>query len=325
MTKKVAVVTGCAGFIGSTFVRKLLEDKWYVYGIDAFTNAANTLVTQETMSAYPDRYTVLQANITTITSIPDCDVLFNFAAETDVDNGNDNCALFIQSNIDGVRNLLSIIKKKNSIKTDKPLFVQISTDEVYGDSVTGTFDENALILPSNPYAATKAAADLLIQSWSRTHDIDYIIIRPSNNYGPNQYYEKLIPLTVRNLDRGKKIKLHNKGTPIRTWTHVEDTIDAIKLIAEKGAINSIYNVSSGFEQCNYDTVTKIISAFFMGRLSIKVPKLEEHLDLTYNRPGQDVRYSISCDPLKDLGWSPKKEFDKEIVSLVNKFKKEFKW
>ena len=115
--------------------------------------------------------------------MPECDVIFNFAAESDVDIGNQNCSNFVQSNIDGVRNLLEIINNRIIIKADKPLFFHISTDEVYGDISKGSFDENALLKPSNPYAATKAAADLLIQSWARTHGLEFIIARPSNNYG----------------------------------------------------------------------------------------------------------------------------------------------
>ena len=128
----------------------------------------------------------------------------------------------------------------------------------------GNFDENAVLKPSNPYSATKAAADMLIQSYARTFNIEYIIARPSNNYGPFQYPEKLIPLAVKRLSRGKKIKLHNKGSPIRTWTHSEDTTDAIITLYEKAERNKIYNISSEYEQSNLETVTKILNAYFLG-------------------------------------------------------------
>ena len=139
----------------------------------------------------------------------------------------------------------------------------MSTDEVYGDKEEGYFDENAQLNPSNPYAATKASADLLIQAWARTHGLEYIIVRPSNNYGIFQYHEKLIPLSVKRLRENKLIKLHNRGRPIRTWTHAEDTIDAMMLLFEKADRNRVYNISSEFEQNNYTTVQKIINCYFM--------------------------------------------------------------
>ena len=148
------------------------------------------------------------------------------------------------------------------IRASKPLFFQISTDEVYGDLENGSFTESSPLKPSNPYSATKAAADLLIQSWARTHKVEYIIARPSNNYGLYQYPEKLIPLAVKNLNRGKKIKLHNKGKPIRTWTHSEDTTNALITLYEKAERNKVYNISSEYENSNYDTVKKILKLLF---------------------------------------------------------------
>ena len=132
----------------------------------------------------------------------------------------------------------------------------MATDEVYGDIQEGSFDEDSTLNPSNPYSATKAAADLFLKSWARTHSQNYLIIRPSNNYGTFQYHEKLIPLAVKRLKEGKLIKLHDRGKPIRTWTHVEDTVNAILLLIEKADINRIYNISSEFEQNNFDTVQK---------------------------------------------------------------------
>ena len=179
--------------------------------------------------------------------------------------------------------------------------------------------------PSNPYAATKASADLIIQSWARTHGLDYIIARPSNNYGLYQYPEKLMPLACKRLSRGKKIKLHNNGTPIRTWTHTEDTADALITLYEKAERNRIYNISSEFEQSNYETIRKLINCYFLENLNRKVPDFENHLDFAFERPGQDVRYAISCEPLRKLGWEPKKEFDKEILNLVRHYKDVWAW
>ena len=325
MSKKIAVVTGYAGFIGSTFTEKLLEKGWHVYCIDKFTYVSNTLQADRTQQKYYDRMTWINEDICAIDWLPECDVIFNLAAESDVDVGNQNATAFVKSNIEGVRNLLSIIQNRILIRTDKPLFFQVSTDEVYGDIKEGAFDESAVLNPSNPYAATKAAADLLIQSWARTHGLEYIIARPSNNYGFYQYPEKLIPLSCKRLSRGKKIKLHDKGTPVRTWTHAEDTAEALITLYEKAERNRVYNISSEFEQTNYETITKLINYYFLESINRQIPNLENHLDLTYERPGQDVRYAISCEPLRSLGWEPKKIFDKEIPKIIKYYKETWRW
>ena len=320
MSKQIAVVTGCAGFIGLNLIEKLLYDGWNVFGIDAITYVSDTLELERIAKEYPNFHFVGE-DIRLINRLPECDVVFNLAAESDVDNSIISVDKFINSNITGVKNLLKIITHDQVvIKHNKPLFFQISTDEVYGDLEDGIFDESAELNPSNPYAATKAAADMLIKSWARTHGLDYIIARPSNNYGMFQYPEKLVPTAVRRLIRGKKIKLHNKGTPVRTWTHVLDTVDALILLYEKAERNRIYNISSEYEQTNYETVRKIINTYFMEKINRDVPNIEEHLDYSYSRPGQDVRYAISCDPLRELGWIPNRDFDKEIVSLVKHYK-----
>lgn len=325
MSKKIAVVTGYAGFIGSEFTRKLCEKGYYVYAIDNFNYVSDNVFADATHQQYWERMTWVQGDISTIDWLPECDVIFNLAAESDVDVGNQNSANFVKSNIEGVRNLLELINKRILIRADKPLFFQVSTDEVYGDIKEGAFDEKAPLNPSNPYAATKAAADLMIQSWARTYGLEYQIARPSNNYGYRQYPEKLIPLAVKRLSRDKKIKLHNNGEPIRTWTHIEDTVDALITIYEKGEKNKIYNISSEFEQTNLETVRKIINSYFMGNIKRNIPDIESHLDRSYTRPGQDVRYAITCEPLRALGWEPKKDFDTEITKLVTHFKERWIW
>ena len=327
MSKQIAVVTGCAGFIGITFTKLLLERGWLVYGIDKFTYVANFEELQTLANIYPNTFTYVTEDIKDIDRLPECDVVFNLAAESDVDNSILNMDNFIDSNISGVKNLLEIITHRSvQIKNNKPLFFQVSTDEVYGDKEEGSFDETAALMPSNPYAATKAAADMLVESWSRTHGLDYIIARPSNNYGENQYPEKLIPTVIRRLQREQKIKLHNKGLPVRSWTHVADTAEAFILLYEKACRNNIYNIQSDYEQNNFVTVTKIINVYFMGAINVEIPNYDEHIDYEYDRPGQDIRYSISCESIKNYGWTPKKNFDKEIVKLVNFYKKrKWKW
>ena len=324
MSQKIAVVTGCAGFIGLNLTQKLLSDKWSVYGIDKLTHVSDLKELNNLREIYGAQFKFIEEDIVTINWLPECDVIFNLAAESDVDIGNSGCEDFVSSNIDGVRNLLEIINKRIFIRVDKPLFFQISTDEVYGDLKNGKFNESSQLNPSNPYSATKAAADLLIQSWSRSHGLDYIVVRPSNNYGLFQYPEKLIPLSIKRLQRGLPIKLHNKGEPIRTWTHVDDTIDAIMWIYQVSGFeeikNRVYNISSEYEQTNLDTVTKIINQYFLGTMKRSIPNLEDYFDFSYDRPGQDIRYSISCKPLRDIGWKPKKSLDDELPKIVEYYK-----
>tara|TARA_R110000796_G_scaffold4214_17_gene16008 strand:+ start:1889 stop:2845 length:957 start_codon:yes stop_codon:yes gene_type:complete len=310
---KTAVVTGYAGFIGSALTEYLLKAGWYVYGIDKLTYAANKDFVAKISSHYS--FTAIHEDIAAIKFLPSCDVIFNLAAESDVDNSNVNSYKFVQSNIAGVQNLLSLITNSVIIKQDKPLFFQMSTDEVYGELEFGSFTESAMLKPSNPYSATKAAADLLIESWARTYSLDYLIARPSNNYGFNQYPEKLIPLCVKQLMRGKAIKLHNKGTPVRSWTHVEDTIKGIILMYESGVKNNIYNISSEFMCTNLEVVESIIKSYHGLRTDVI-----DYMDISYDRPGQDFRYSISADKIKKLGWEAKKKLEKDIPYLVKHYK-----
>lgn len=325
MHKSIAVVTGCAGFIGLNLTKKLLDSGWSVYGIDKLTHVSDIRELNNLKTQFGLKLNFIQADIAKLDWLPECDVLFNLAAESDVDISNYGCKDFIKSNIEGVRNLLNIINNRIIIRADKPVFFQISTDEVYGDLISGKFDESSPLNPSNPYAATKASADLLIQSWARTYGLDYIIVRPSNNYGICQYPEKLIPLSIKRLQRNLSIKLHNNGDPIRTWTHVEDTIDAIMWLYQVSGFedikNRVYNISSEYEQTNLDTVTKIINQYFLGTMKRSIPNLEDYFDFSYDRPGQDVRYSISCKPLRDIGWKPEKSFDDELPKLIDYYKK----
>ena len=323
---KIAIVTGCWGFIGNHLTKKLLQDDWFVYGIDKGSYVSNIDQLLYFSENFPNKYKFVEEDISTLKRLPQCDVIFNLAAESHVENSFTNSSRFISTNIDGVRNLLEIIDDTLS-SYDKPLFFQISTDEVYGDieRESGYFNEDGHLNPSNPYAATKAAADLLIKSWARTHGLEYIIARPTNNYGIFQYHEKLIPLAIKRLKENKLIRLHNRGQPIRTWTHVEDTVDAILLLYKKADRNRIYNISSGFEQDNYTTVQKILNCYYMGRVTVNIPDFMKYVDLKWERPGQDVRYAINCHHLKQYGWAPKKEFNDEIGHIVKYYKEKFTW
>jgi dTDP-glucose 4,6-dehydratase len=245
--------------------------------------------------------------------------VINTAAETHVGNSIANSDEFVHSNIDGVHNLLELIKNYRQESTKKPTLLHFSTDEVYGDIEEGAHIETDLLKPSNPYSATKAAADMLVLAWARTYNLPYIIVRPTNNYGAGQYVEKLIPKACKFLQLGKKIPLHNNGTPIRNWLHASDTARAVIKIIESGVQNEIYNIAGGFEQSNYDTVKKVIKQYNGSDY------IDEYLDMSYSRVGQDVRYALDDSKLRSLGWEPKAIFDRELPEIVDYYKNKFIW
>ena len=289
-----------------------------MYGIDKKTYVAREEVLSEFLNY--DNFTFLEKDIKDLDHLYDCDYVVNFAAESHVDNSISSSDEFVNSNILGVKNLLELVRSKNSNVGDRPVFFHISTDEVYGDINVGSHTESDLLKPSNPYSASKASADMLINAWSRTYDISYLILRPTNNYGIGQYPEKLIPLSVKCLMRGKKIRLHNEGTPVRNWLHAEDTAEAVIHLIKRGVKNEIFNVAGGFEQTNRETVRKVIEQYH----GTDTP-LEEYTDFSYSRSGQDMRYSLDDSKLTSLGWSPKKNFDQEIHNIVTYYKERFIW
>jgi len=315
---KIVYITGCLGFMGSYATRRALKRGWYVYGVDKLTYAANPSLLDE-FNEYKN-FRFIRKDIKNLKFLNDCDYVINYAAESHVGNSIVNSDEFINSNILGVKNLLDLIRNKQSNVNDFPVFFHISTDEVYGDIEEGAHIETDILKPSNPYSASKASADMLIKAWSRTYGVQYIILRPTNNYGIGQYPEKLIPLSVKNLIRSKKIRLHNNGTPIRNWLHADDTALAVMAIIDSGNTNEIYNVAGGFEQENIETVKKIIKAFH-GTLD----NLEQYVDFNARREGQDIRYALDDQKLKNLGWDPKKKFDDEIEEIVGYYKENFTW
>ena len=315
---KLVYVTGCFGFIGSYVTRKCLERGWKVYGIDKEAYVANPSLYQEFMAH--DNFEYLNVDIKDLDHLYDCDYVINTAAESHVGNSIISSKEFIDSNIVGVQNLLDLVRNKPINCNRRPIFFHFSTDEVYGDIVDGEHTETDLLHPSNPYSAAKAAADMLVLAWARTYDLEYIILRPTNNYGIGQYPEKLIPLSVKNLMRGKKIRLHDGGTPVRNWLHADDTAEAVMSIIDSGAVNEVFNVAGGFEQKNIDTVLKVIDHFHESEY-----KWEKYVDFSYSREGQDVRYALNDDKLRALGWEPKKKFDEEIYDIVQYYKKNFIW
>ena len=313
---KVVCVTGCLGFIGSHFTRACLKNGWMVWGIDKKTYAAH-LDLQAEFTGYKN-FRLLESDIVDLKHMYDVDYVFIFAAETHVDNSIMDSARFTRTNIVGVENLLELIRGKRNY--EMPTLFHISTDEVYGDIVSGNHKETDALKPSNPYSASKAAADMLILGWHRTHNIPYNIVRPTNNYGVNQYPEKLIPKAVKYLTLGKKIPLHGDGSYMRNWLHAEDTASAILHIVEHGEKNKIYNISGNYEAANKEVIAKVLKCYF-GK---EVP-LEEYSQFNYVRMGEDVRYSLDDSSLRGIGWKNSKVFDVELAKIVDYYKNKFVW
>ena len=319
--KKVVYVTGCLGFIGSYITRAFLRRGWFVKGVDKCTYAANKELLEE-FKGYTN-FSFVKCDINELKFLYDCDYIVNTAAETHVGNSIVKSAEFVKSNIDGVHNILELIKEFRGESSVKPTLIHISTDEVYGDIHDGEHLETDMLKPSNPYSATKAAADMLIMAWGRTHGIPYMILRPTNNYGVGQYVEKLIPKTIKYLTLERKIPLHNKGESYRNWLHAYDTAEAVVTLAVKGKRGEIYNVAGGFEQKNIDTVTSVIS-LFTGKRKEDIDILE-HIDFSFTRPGEDIRYALNDSKLRDLGWRPTMTFDVELPAIVDYYKNKFIW
>jgi dTDP-glucose 4,6-dehydratase len=315
----IIYVTGCLGFIGRYVTQLLLENNHHVYGIDSCTYASDINVLED-FKSFPN-FKFEQKNICDIDRLVDCDYFINIAAETHVDNSIRDSKVFVESNINGVHNILELLKTYKKEGYVLPRFIHFSTDEVYGDIEDGEHFETDILKPSNPYSATKAAADQLIIAWSRTYNIPYNIIRPTNNYGLGQYVEKLIPKACKFIGLGRKIPLHNNGTPVRNWLNAKDTASAVLKIIEAGKENEIYNIAGGFEQSNIDTVKKVIDAYH----NKEVSNYEDFINFNIARPGQDIRYALNDDKIRSLGWSPKCNFDDEIKLIVEYYKYNFIW
>lgn len=311
---KIVYVTGCLGLIGGAVTRKLLDQGHYVLGVDKETYASNLQFLDE--FANNSRFKYIKSDINDVERLVDCDYIVNTAAETHVDNSIVGSDIFLKSNINGVHNLLNLIQKKS--RFNMPTLIHFSTDEVYGDIETGSHNETDLLKPSNPYSATKAAADMLVQAWARTYNIPFVIVRPTNNYGIGQYVEKLIPKTIKYIQLGRRVDLHDYGKPRRTWLHIDDTADAINTIINSGVKNEIFNISGNYEDSNLSVVTKIFQEFGVEF------DYEKHIaDLM--RPGQDVRYAINDAKLKSLGWQPSANFDVELTRIVEYYRQNFVW
>ncbi len=299
------LVTGGLGFIGSNFILDALKNtNFEILNIDAEFYGSNHYNLLEVENS--SKYSFVKGNITDKklmeTLISDCDCVVNFAAESHVDRSILDPSPFLNSNILGTFTILDIIKNQ------KKRLVHVSTDEVYGTILEGSATEKTRFNPSSPYSATKASAELLINSYVKTYDVDAVITRCTNNYGPRQFNEKLIPKAIGLCNENKKIPVYGTGTSIRDWIHVEDHCKAIMLVLEKGITGESYNISSSNEVNNLTLVTKILEI---------LNKSNENIQFVENRPGEDIRYSLDSSKIhRELGWTPKISFDEGLEKTV---------
>jgi dTDP-glucose 4,6-dehydratase len=272
----------------------LLLNNHKVIDIDKITYASTNKLPHD----LNNNYLHIKEDICDLKYLPECDYLVNFAAETHVDNSITSPSEFVRSNINGVFNLLELLRGKPADK--RPLFVHISTDEVYGDCLDNIpHNEDDVLKPNNPYAATKAAAELLIRSYKQTYDIDYLITRSSNNYGERQYKEKLIPQIIECLKNNKSIPIHGTGEYYRDWIYVKDNVEAIyKLIMSKTK-NDVYNICGENLICNLEIV-KIVCSWF------GIENYLEYIKFVPNRECQDNKYFLTNKKIKNvIDWNPK--------------------
>ena len=304
------LVTGGLGFIGSNFILKLLKESndYEILNIDAELYGADHKNLSEIKNS--KNYQFVKGNITNKKlmeeQIKKCDAVINFAAESFVDRSISDANPFLVSNIRGAFTLLDIVTKENK------RMLQISTDEVFGSLSTGTANEDSNFNPSSPYAATKAAAELLINSYSITYGSDVIITRCTNNYGPRQYLEKLIPKTIVLAHNNKKIPVYGNGSNIRDWIFVGDHCDAVHLALEKGKSGESYNISANNEIDNLTVIKKILDI---------MDKSEDLIDFVEDRPGHDLRYSMDSSKIvKDLNWTLKSNFEEGLQKTIQWYK-----
>lgn len=310
------VVTGGAGFIGSHFIKHILgqNPEYRVLNIDKLTYAGN-LENLEEVKNHPN-YSFVNEDICSKRIIEKAvkgyDVIVNFAAESHVDRSIKEPEVFLKTDVMGTFNLLEICRTVGFKK-----YIQISTDEVYGSAGTDeTFSEESPLNPSNPYSASKAGADLLVLSYSKTYKLPVNIVRSTNNYGPNQYPEKFIPLFVTNAIEDKPLPLYGDGKNVRDWLFVEDNCRGIDVVLHKGIDGEIYNIAGENERENIFIARKIIECLNKSEQLIKPVK---------DRPGHDRRYSISCGKIKKLGWKPEVSLEHGLRLTVDWYKTNQEW
>lgn len=299
------LVTGGAGFIGSNFVKQVLNTTSHeVVTLDALTYSGTKENLEPVLGL--DRHRFVEGDIRNAELVDqlasEVDATVNFAAESHVDRSIEGSKPFVSTNVQGTQVLLDA-----ALENDHSRFVQISTDEVYGEVLDGAFSESDPLRPRNPYAATKAGADHLVQSYYTTHGLPVMITRSSNNFGPHQHTEKLIPKFITRASEGQNLPVYGDGRHVREWTYVDDNCRAIRTVLEKGEPGEVYNIGSGHERSTLEVTERILE---------ELNKPSDLIEFVEDRPGHDRRYSLDCAKIRNLGWSPKTSFDEGIRKTI---------
>lgn len=304
---KFVAVTGCAGFVGRVVTRALLERGDYVYGVDALTYAADPEAVRQMQRDFPAQFSFVASDVRALGRWPDVDAVIHLAAETHVDNSLSDGPRFVDTNVGGTCHILEMTRAKQ--QHGMPHFIHISTDEVYGPILEGRAAPDAPLDPTSPYAASKAAADMLVHAWGETYGVPYTIIRPTNCYGLGQHPEKLIPKTIRSKMLGRPMTVHGTGAQTRQWLHVEDLADAILMVLDQRVAAPVVNVSGNTEASVIDIVESII---------------EDGYEKGFTRPAMDHRYSVDDSILRDAGWEPTGNFWVDLIGIVETEKRKFR-
>jgi dTDP-glucose 4,6-dehydratase len=301
------LVTGGAGFIGSNYVHYVLDerDEDEVVTLDALTYAGS----KDNLDGVLDhpRHEFVEGDVRdrdlVSDLVADVDAVVNFAAESHVDRSIDGAEPFVTTNVQGTQTLLDA-----ALAADVDRFLQISTDEVYGQILDGVFSEDDRLEPRNPYAATKAGADLLAMSYGATHDLPVLVTRTCNNFGPRQHPEKLIPKFLQNAAEGDTLPVYGDGSNVREWIYVEDNCRALDLVLREGSTGEVYNIGSGEERTNLEVTEAIIEA---------AGGSEEQIEFVEDRPGHDQRYALDTTKIEALGWEPTTSFEDGLRRTVD--------
>lgn len=307
------LVTGGAGFIGSNFVHYMLQKHPYheIVVLDKLTYAGRS----ENLKDVLGKITFIKGDICDENdvekAIEGCEAIFNFAAETHVDRSIIEAGIFLKTDVLGTHTLL---EKAREHEVEK--FVQISTDEVYGSIEKGSFSEKTLLDPSSPYSASKAGADMLCRAYFKTYGLPVLITRSSNNFGPYQYPEKLIPVLIINALQNKALPIYGDGKNVRDWLYVLDNCYAIDLVFKRGKIGEIYNIASGVEKQNIEIAHLILE-------ELKKPR--SLIEFVRDRPGHDFRYSLGTRKMRELGWAPSYNFEEALAETINWYLKNGWW
>jgi dTDP-glucose 4,6-dehydratase len=313
------LITGGAGFIGSNFVRMIargdLKEITSVTVLDKLTYAGvlSNLAEAENINSYKFVKGDICDSKLIRSLLVEVDAVINFAAESHVDRSIAGAEDFVQTNIVGVQVLLDAIKASGR----KIRFLQVSTDEVYGSIESGSWTEEWPLLPNSPYSASKAGGELLARSYQRTHGLDVVITRCSNNYGTHHFPEKLIPLFITNLLEGKKVPVYGSGLNVRDWLHVDDHCRGIHLALTQGKSGEIYNIGGGRELNNLEITDLILTAMDADKSSI---------EFVEDRKGHDLRYSVDWSKInRELGYEPKVSFEEGLAQTINWYKSNETW